>query len=130
MNLIRTLIIVGSLILSALLFFTFCLNHVDINEVGVAYDPTNGTIARQGPGWHVTGPLVRATTISLLPFRVEINPQQGASQRVLNVKLVRFVPEHLDEFIATEGFHYTYTAWTFAPYVFSGKTYPFVEILQ
>ncbi len=127
----KTLISTGAALGVVLLFYLLFLNHVDINEVGVAYDSTSGKITKQGPGWHVTHPLVRTTTISLLPMKVEVNP--GSSARVINVRLVRFVPEHLDEFIAAQGFAYYGNGsmpYLLAPYVFSNKSYPFIEIIQ
>lgn len=130
----RALALAALSLLASILFYFACLNHVSINEVGVAYDSRNGTIAVQQPGWHVTHPLVRATTISTLPFRVDLTMGSTRSipERVLTVKLVRFLPEHMAEFIATEGFHYMDhgMGYTFGPYVFSGKAFPFLEIIQ
>ncbi len=115
------------------LFYCLCLNHVSINEVGIAYDSRDGTVAIQHPGWHRTHPLVRATYINTQPFRVDLSMGSQRETRVLNVKLARFVPEYAKEFVAIEGFHYyggTSNAYMFAPYAFSGKTYPFLEILD
>ncbi len=116
-----------ALILSVLSWLLF-LNHVDINEVGVAYDSSKGTITPQSPGWHVTAPWVRATTISLIPLRVEM--LTGATNRFILPKLVQFQPEHLEEFIKTEGFHYYGTNSinvVLAQYAFSGKDWPFIK---
>lgn len=117
--------------IAAVFYYFGFLNHVSINEIGVAYDSTDGSITVQHPGWHITSPLVLATTISTLPFRVEINNGVHTT-RVLNVKLVRFVPEHVKDFISTQGFDYMSGSQNqiFCPYAFSGKTYPFLEIIQ
>lgn len=128
----KTIITIASLACASVLFYFFCLNHVSINEIGVAYDSTTGHVGKQEAGWHVTHPLVQTTTISTLPFKVEMFPNQS-NLRVLNVKLIRFVPEHLDEFIRVNGFQYIHSngqAYIFAPYAFDGKKYSFIEIIQ
>lgn len=127
--LIVTIAVLFSIAISYYLLF---LNHVSINEIGIAYDSTTGEIHTQPPGWHHTGFLTRATTISTLPFKVEIS-YQGYATRVLNVHLVRFVPEHIEDFIKMNGFEYygnSTMSIVMMPYVFSGKSYPFLEVLQ
>lgn len=119
-------------LLGAFFYYMLCINHVSINEIGIAYDSRDGSIATQHPGWHITSPMVKATTISTLPFRVDLDIAHTSS-RVLNVKIVRFVPEHAKDFIDTQGFRY-YGGFgmerIFTPYAFSGKKYSFLEIIQ
>lgn len=133
MRLVRPILYGFLLVLLANIGYYFlCLNHVSINEIGVAYDSRNGSIAVQHPGWHITHPLVRATTITLLPLRVD-GPYQTSARGVINVKLVRFRPERIEDFIKTQGFQYMggYCEKSiFAGYAFSGKEYSFLEILQ
>ncbi len=128
----RFLIGATSIVGGLFLYYLLCLNHVSINEVGLAYDSRDGTVIVQHPGWHRTHPLVRATYINTQPFQVDLNMGMQREVRVLNVKLVRFVPEHAKEFVAIEGFRYYQNGnpYMFAPYAFSGKTYPFLEVLD
>jgi hypothetical protein len=105
------------------------LNHVNINEVGVAYDSSTGQIAKQSPGWHITAPWVRTTTIDLLPKRVEI--QTGS--RFILPKLVQFQPEFTEEFIRVEGFKYfggNSLCYIFAQYAYSGKEWSFLKEIK
>lgn len=115
--------------LATFLGWLLFLNHVDINEIGVAYDSRNGTITKQSPGWHVTPPWVRATTISLIPLRVELS----VNSRFVLPKIVQFQPEHLEEFVKTEGFKYyglNGIEYTFAQYAFSGKEWSFLKEIE
>ncbi len=122
--------IVGSLLAAFFIFWIACLNHVEINEIGVAYNSIGGKIWNQErPGWYMTSPFVRVAYISTLPIRVSI-PSEA---RVINTKIVRFKIEGVDEFIRMQGFSY-FTSSTLENilmgYAFSGKEYPFIEIMQ
>ena len=113
-----------------LAFYCFCLNHVDINEIGVAYNCYSGKVEVQDhPGFYVTSPFVQVVTLSTLPHKVSI--PSGAV--VINTKIVRFKPEGIDEFIRLQGFSYG-LGQSFdnilMGYAFSGKAYPFLEIMQ
>lgn len=134
-SLLRPLLVAAAICaLAATAFYLLCLNHVSINKVGIAYDSQDGSITVQKPGWHLTGPLTRTTTLSTLPFRVDLamGTNRSVPERVMTTKLVRFRPEHMEAFIETEGFHWmTHSMdYTFAPYAFSGKTFPFLEVIQ
>jgi hypothetical protein len=125
----KILIGVGATLTSALLGWLLFLNHVDINEVGVAYDSSKGTITKQSPGWHVTPLWVRATTIPLIPMRVQFQTES----RFILPKLVQFQPEYTEEFIRTEGFRYygvNGLSYTFAQYAYSGKEWPFLKEIK
>lgn len=128
----------------AVLFYFFDLNHVGIQEIGIAYDSWSGEIAVQHTGWHVTGPQVQVASVSLLPTQVCLN--SGA--RVLNCKLVRFNETGVQDFIREQGFHYygnsnfssnnnssCYSACSGVPnilkgYAYSGRQWKFLEILE
>jgi hypothetical protein len=111
----------------------FFLNHVDINEIGVAYDSRTGTISAQHPGWHVTAPWVKATTIPLIPLRVDIYSGSQRTSRFILPKLVQFNPAHLEEFIKVEGFRYFGNQgieYVFAQYAFSNQKWNFLTELN
>lgn len=85
---LKASIAVGSVILLVALFWGCCLNHVDINEIGIAYNSIGGHVwVQDHPGWYVTSPFVKTTTLSTLPLRVSI-PSEA---RVINTKIVRFI---------------------------------------
>lgn len=123
-------------------FYFFCANHVGIQEIGVAYDSWSGEVTIQKTGWHVTGPQVQVATVSTLPTQVCLN--SGA--RLLNCKLVRFKEAGIQDFVREQGFHYyggtsmssqsgclsgcTGMANILKGYAYSGKTWPFLEILE
>lgn len=105
-------------------FWLFCLNHVDINEIGVAYDSSTGKLSKQECGWHVTEPWVKVTTIPTIPVRVEIYN----NSRFILPKLVQFQPEYYKEFIEVEGFKYFDSiSMTLSQYAYSGKEWPFLK---
>lgn len=109
------------------------LNHVDINEIGVAYDSRTGSISAQHPGWHVTAPWVKTTTIPLIPLRVDIYAGSQRTSRFILPKLVQFNPAHLEEFIKVEGFHYFGNQgieYVFAQYAFSNQKWNFLTELN
>ena len=107
-------------------FYILFLNHVDVNEIGVSYDSMSGRIQKQEVGWHVTPPWVKATTIPTVPLRVEI----VAGSRFILPKIVKFNPEHLEEFVKVYGFHYyggQGVGHVFAQFAFSGHKYSFLD---
>ncbi len=122
--------IVGSLLLSFFIFWIACLNHVEINEIGVAYNSIGGKVWIQDrPGWYLTTPFVRVAYISTLPMKVSV-PSEA---RVINTKIVRFKPEGVDEFIRMQGVSYFQGSTIeniLMGYAFSGKEYPFIEVMQ
>jgi hypothetical protein len=116
--------------LLALTFYLAAMNHVGINEVGVAYNSVGGRVWIQDhPGWYLTAPTVEVAVLTTLPLTVTI-PSEA---KVINTKIVRFKPEGVDEFIRLQGFSY-YSDQSLQNilmgYAFSGKQYPFLEIMQ
>ena len=113
-----------------LVFFLVCWNHVHINEIGVAYNSMNGKVTIQdNPGWYLTNPFVQIVNISTLPHAVHI--PSGAM--VINAKIVRFKKEGIEEFIRLQGFSYSLSTSLdniLMGYAFSGKDYPFLEVMQ
>jgi len=127
---IKTSLIPAAIIVLLLGYWILFLNHVDVNEVGIAYDSWDGTVTIQDkPGWYFTGITVKVVTISTLPIRVEV----PSTARVINAKIVKFRPEGVREYIALQGFDYSLgqnTSNILMGYAFSGKQYPFLEVLQ
>jgi hypothetical protein len=128
-------IIGGVLLIGVTLFYFLCLNHVSPNEFGVTYNQIGGEVKLQPhPGWYVTSPLVRATTLPSIPFRVTFN----TDAKIVNVRIVRFVPDKIHEFIELQGFQYYHDQGTVnstlnaivAGYVFSAKTNSFIQIVE
>ncbi len=111
-------------------YYLAFLNHTDINEIGVAYDSMSGQITVQDkPGWYTTSPMVRVAYLSTLPMAVEI-PSEAA---VITKKIVRFKKEGLDDFIRLQGFGYSMSsslANTLLGYAYSGREWPFLEVMQ
>jgi hypothetical protein len=126
----RVIIIIFVVLFVVFSFYFLCLNHVGVNQLGVAYDPIGGQIAKQKvPGWYITGPFVRVAYIDILPIRVTI----PSAAKVINTRLVRFRAEGLDEYIKLQGFGYDLTTSLeniLMGYAFSGREYPFLEIME
>lgn len=122
-------LVVFGIIAGAICYIT-CLNHVAINEVGVAYNSMDGSITIQSnSGWYVTSPMVKVVTFSTLPIVVHI-PSEA---KVINTKIVRLNLQGLPQFIRLQGFSYTMgqnMENILMGYAFSGKQYPFLDILQ
>lgn len=107
------------------LFYLLCLNHVSYNEIGIAYNSLNGEISKQSVGWHFTPPWVRATTILIIPVRIELF---GHNNKFVLPKIVKFKEEYYKEFIKINGFSYIdSTERVLNQYVFSGKKWIFLE---
>jgi len=129
-TLVRAGIVLCVVVVSAFLFWLFCLNHIDVTDIGITYNSINGEISvQQNPGWYVTSPFVRVANISTLPLRVAI-PSEA---RVINQRMVRFKPEGAIEFVKLQGFSITLGSSLeniLLGYAFSGRQYPFLEILE
>ena len=117
-------------ILGVLLFYVGWLNHVSINEIGIAYDSKDGEVWTQNdPGWYLTNPLVLVTYIPTLPFRVTI----PSTARVINAKIVRFNVDGVSDYIRLQGWEYQMRSdmeSAFLGYAFSGQHFPFLIIVQ
>ncbi len=112
------------------LVYLFCLNHIHVNEIGIAYNSVDGEIKYQKhPGWYVTYPTVRVANVSTLPFEVSIM----SSARLINRKLIRINPEGLPKLLELEGFGGVYFGTIeskMTGYAYSGQKYPFIDIVQ
>ncbi len=103
---------IGSIVLT-FFFWLFCVNHVSPNEIGVAYDRTNGKITTQAVGWHITAPYVKTTTISELNIPVNVAPHSSQYIRS-GLKpynkwvLLRIKPEKVESFFNQIGFQYLF----------------------
>ena len=123
---------VGCSLLTAFLFWLLCLNHTEPFNVAVTYNSLNGNIGFQtNGGWHLTSPFVRTSEITARPGRVSLSSNRPGST-VIDDKIVKFVltNDALLEFVKLEGFHYCYTYNTLTVYAFSGKKFPFFEIVD
>jgi hypothetical protein len=126
----KWLIGLGIVLTLALSFYCLFLNHININEVGVAYNSIGGKVwVQQRPGWYLTSFTVRVAVIPTIPFKVSIPSEAN----VINTKIVRFNPAGIDEFVRLQGFSYFSDQSIqniLMGYAFSGKSYPFLDILQ
>jgi hypothetical protein len=122
--------VVGLGVLGGIFYYVFCLNHVDVTNVGIAYNSVDGTVTVQThPGWYRTSVMTRVTELSLLPMRVTI-PSEAT---IINSKIVRFNPDGAVDFIKRQGF-----AWDLKTkqenimlgYAYSGQKFPFMDILE
>lgn len=120
----------GLLLMIAILFWLFCLNHVDVTDIGVTYNSISGDIGTQRhPGWYVTSPFVRVAHLSLLPMRVTI-PSEA---RIINQKLVKFNADGAIDFVKMQGFSWALNSQQeniMLGYAYSGQKYSFLEIVE
>lgn len=127
---VRILIVsVTTLFLLSFLFWMLFLNHIGINEIGVAYNSSDGSITVQDkPGWYVTNPWTFVANFSTLPMKVTI----PSSAAVINTKIVRFKREGVEEYIRLQGFSWFSSNLenNLMGYAFSGKEYPSLEVIQ
>jgi hypothetical protein len=117
------------LIIGAPLFYIFCLNHVSLNHVGIAYNSADGSVSTQHPGWHRTSPFVRVMAPSVLPFVVKI----PSKARLVNQRLVKFNPDGAVDFVKEQGFEWLNDQEfesVMLGYAYSGRQFPFIEILE
>ena len=55
----KALVSFAVLVLGGFIFYCACLNHVGINEIGIAYNSIGGHVWIQDrPGWYLTAPTV------------------------------------------------------------------------
>lgn len=130
-NLMKTTIVtILVTIFGGFLYYLLCLNHVSLNDVGVAYNSLDGTMTiQERPGWYRTSPFTLVADLSILPQRVSI-PSEAV---VINTKVVKLRPEGVPELIHRQGFSYMLDSSLnniLIGYAFSGKEYPFLEIVQ
>jgi len=120
----------GAAVLLLMGFWVAFLNHVHINEIGVAYNSWSGDVkVQENPGWYLTSPMVQVVALSTAAHQVSI----PSSAVVINTKIVRFKKEGVQEFIRLQGFSYSlHDSFDsiLMGYAFSGKEYPFLEVMQ
>ena len=112
------------------LLYLACLNHIDINEVGVAYNSVNGQVTLQtNAGWYVTSPLTKVVNVDCWPTRVML-PNWSAN--VIGIKVVHIRKDKIMDYINLQGLDYSWGNFksTLTAYTFSGKEYSFIEVLQ
>jgi hypothetical protein len=123
------IVLIIAVVVGGPLFYIFCLNHVSLNHVGIAYNSSDGTVTVQQPGWHRTSPFVRVANISTLPLVVRI-PSEA---RLVNQRLVKFNPDGAIEYVKEQGFSWI-TEQEFQSimlgYAYSGKEFAFLDILE
>ncbi len=122
-----------------------CVTFVDSYELGYRYDLRRGTTtALSRTGYFITPPIVvEIHTVDLRPMQVcitasgstEANNGNGASNRVLNCKLVRFNPAGLMRFLELHGRN-NYDHDKLAPllriyaYDSTGTQHPFITFIS
>lgn len=130
MNIKSISILGGSLVAIVLAFYIFFLNHVGINQVGVAYDSWGGNLTVQtNAGWYITSPFTKVVCLSTLPEQVHL----PTTANIIATKVVKLRKEKIVEFVKLQGFGY-YLHVNFnnilMGYAFSGKDYDFLEVVQ
>ena len=91
------------LTIGLILAYTFCFNHVEPSEVGIARNfITGNTWLQQKPGWYTTSPFTCVASVDVRPMRVLVS----TAGRGYSAKLVQFNPSGWQEFVNVEGFHY------------------------
>ena len=117
-------------LIGAFIFYLACLNHTEINEIGVAYNSLNGEITVQNqPGWYRTSVFTKVAYLSTLPMKVRI-PTEA---KVIVTKVVSFNPAGVSDFIRLQGFSYQINQGLeniLMGYAFSGCQYSFLYIGQ
>jgi hypothetical protein len=122
-------IVLGLALVGGFGFYIFCLNHVDLNEIGIAYNSADGQMKIQATGWHITSPMVRVTYLPTVPIQVDT----VHSSKVITAKMVCLNTNGVHELIRLQGFSYSLgTGFNsiMKGYAFSGNKYPFLDILQ
>lgn len=128
----KNLIIIGSGLLfgSIILIWLFFLNHVSVNEIGIAYNSRNGNLTIQTqPGWYYTSPLTRVINLPTLPIIVHL----PTFAKIINTRIIRLKPEGIPELIKLQGFNIGLSSQfenIMMGYAFSGQSFSFLEILQ
>lgn len=133
-SLFWTIVTVVTLLVLALIYYFACINHIEVNEIGLEYDSRNGAVSiQENSGWHVTSPFVQVEPISIQPMKVEI----PSAAVVVTTMIVRFRKEGATEFIRMQGFHYNLNSELkdiMRGYAFSSvitkKQFSFLEVLQ
>ena len=122
--------VIISFILIGLIFWIFCLNHVEVNEFGVAYNSYSGNVyVQKRPGWYQSNVFTKVAYISTVPIKVTI----PSDAKVIVSKMVKFNINGVNEFIQLQGFSYSMNMNMeniLLGYAFSGNKYSFFDVLQ
>lgn len=124
-------IIAGVFLILAILFYFLCLNHITVNECGVAYNSLNGKLwVQTNAGWYVTSPFVKVARVNLLPVKVHI-PSEA---KVINTKYVKMNPDYVLDYVKLQGFSYSMGGLNLEGilmgYAFSGQKFTFLDVVQ
>ena len=110
--------------LAAMICFMLCFNRVEPNEVGIVRNHITRKVSIQPPGLYLSAPWIGVSTVPTNPLRVGV-PTSG---RGFSGKLIQFVPERADDFIAREGWPFLAGAIAIAllvSYISPGWSIPF-----
>lgn len=128
-----------------MLVLQLTVNFREPHELGITWNLFSGERSAQvRGGWNIRPPWVLLSEVDTRPQRVCIT---SSSHAAANCKLVQFVPEHYQEFLAQEGFRWYWWAnrvsinWgheetyrgmqdILRGYAFSSEQYPFVRVLD
>lgn len=127
-----------------LLLYLAFVDYLEPTQAGIARNTVTGEMWLQDmAGWHLSAPWTRVARVDTRPMRVGVM----SAGHGYSAKLVRFVPQHWQEFVATEGFHYYWWFNRFSfnagydeeyrgmkdimrGYAYGAKKYPFIELLS
>lgn len=125
----------------SLLFYIFCLNHVEYQHVGIALNSNSGEVVVQNkPGWYVTSPFVRVKEIDTNTIRVsliECLPIHDYKFKIAAVKVVRIKEDKIMDFVNFHGFNnlpMNLDSQSFrniiCAYAFCGEQFDWLEIVE
>lgn len=128
---VRATMAVTVLLLLGLLAYFLFLNHVDVNEIAIAYDSRTGNVwVQDTPGWYRTDPFTKVICISTAPALVTL-PANGA--KVITQYVIQFNPAGAKDYAKLQGYSYIYGSnvdGILMGYLMSGKDYPFLTVLD
>lgn len=84
------------------LFYFCCIHYTESQEIGLMYDVRDSQVILDSPGFNITAPWIFVSKIDTRPQRVCIT----SVAKVLNCKLVQFLPNQYKAFIQREGWRY------------------------
>ncbi len=123
------LISVVAVVALTFLFYVFCLNHIEVNEIGVVRHSLTGKLDYQtNVGWYVTSPFTSVMNLYTGPKWIQLQPPGpwGSGGALMRLKI-----DQIPQYIQTFGFkpiaHNQY--YVMAGYLVSNKTNQFFEIL-
>ena len=90
------------MVVTLLLFYFLCVNHVEPNEVGISWNPFIGEAKCESPGFYISPPWTRVSNIDTRPCRVCITSTANS----YNCLLVAFDAKYFAQFVKIQGFSY------------------------